>query len=372
MVIQRSMARPIRVAHVCQQLNTGGMEHLLAEFARKGNRDLVNPFFIALAARGAVADDIEACGCEVAALDEMPGLRPKIAYRLARLFRKWRIDIVHTHNTKPLLYAGPAARLAGVRGVIHTRHGCRYGSTARQNLLFALAAHCADQVICVSDDSARLSRRDGIDPRIVKTIPNGVDLDRFAFRGPDPTGPALFAGRLAPEKDVATLLLAARHVATVRPQFRLAIAGSGPSETELKELAIKLRIEDRVEFLGEVRDMPAQLSRASLFVLPSVTEGLPLTVLEAMACGLPVVATSVGGTPEAVDNDVSGLLVPSGDAAAMANALLRLHCDPDLARGMGLAGRRRADALFDVRSMVLNYECEYLRVLESRGLDVAA
>jgi glycosyltransferase involved in cell wall biosynthesis len=217
-----------------------------------------------------------------------------------------------------------------------------------------------------------LNRIDTRDRRIVKTIPNVIDLNRFSFCGPDLSGPAVFAGRLAPEKDVATLLRAARHVATVRPQFRLAIAGSGPCEAELKDLAAKLRVEGVVEFLGEVRDMPALLRRASLFVLPSITEGLPLTVLEAMACGLPVVATSVGGTPEAVDDGVSGLLVPSGDAAALADALLRVHSNADEVRAMGLAGRRRVQALFDVRSMVLQYESTYRQVLESLGVGLAA
>ena len=366
------MAQTIRVAHVCQQLNTGGMEQLLIEFARHTDRTSVEPCFVALGCRGRVADDIEACGCDVEALAEPPGVRPTLVYRLARLFRKRRIDIVHTHNTKPLLYAGPAARLAGVRGVVHTRHGCRHGATARQDLLFRAASHCADQVVCVSQDSTQRSVRDGINPRVITTIHNGIDLDRFSYGGPDDTGPAVFAGRLAAEKDVATLLRAARHLAVLRPGFRLAIAGTGPCEAELKDLAAMLRITGIVEFLGEVHDMPALLRRASLFVLPSITEGMPLAVLEAMACGLPVVATAVGGTPEAVDDGVCGLLVGTGDAVALANALLRVHSNADEARAMGLAGRRRVEAMFDLRSMVLQYEDTYRQVLETRGVSLAA
>jgi sugar transferase (PEP-CTERM/EpsH1 system associated) len=366
------MARPIRIAHVAQQLDTGGLERLLTEFARHANRDSFEPCFVAIGPRGGVADDIETCGWDVIALDEPPGLRPTIMYRLARLFRERRIDVVHTHNTKPLLYAGPAARLAGVKGVVHTRHGRRHGATPRQNLLFRLAGRCIDQVVCVSEDSARLCRSDGIDQHIVRTIPNGIDLDQFTFVGPDAAGPAVFVGRLTAEKDVGTLLRAVAHLAVDRPAFRLAVAGSGPCEAELKDLAATLRITGSVEFLGEVRDVPALLGRASLFVLPSITEGMPLTVLEAMACGLPVIATSVGGTPEAVKHGLTGLLVASGDVRAMADALLRVHSNADAARAMGQAGRERAEALFDVRQMVQRYETTYRVILECRGAAIAA
>jgi glycosyltransferase involved in cell wall biosynthesis len=358
------MAQPIRIAHVAQQLETGGMERLLAEFARHAERGRVEPCFVAIGPRGYVADDIEACGWDVTALDEPSGLRPTIVYRLARLFRDRRIDVVHTHNTKPLLYAGPAARLAGVRGVVHTRHGRRHGATARQNLLFRLAARCADRIVCVSEDSAGLCRGEGIDDRAVRTVPNGIDLQRFPFAGPDASGPAVFAGRLSPEKDVATLLRAVAHLAERLPAFRLAIAGTGPCSTTLVNLATALRIDDRVEFLGDVRDVPALLRGASLFVLPSLTEGMPLTVLEAMACGLPVVATRVGGTPEAVVHGVSGLLVPPGESVALAGALAQVHSDAVAARAMGVVGRQRVEALFDVRRMVSRYESTYREILQ--------
>jgi glycosyltransferase involved in cell wall biosynthesis len=361
------MPLPIRIAHVVQQLDTGGMERLLVEFARHADRASFEPCFVAIGPSGAVAEELAACGWDVTALAEPPGLRPTIVYRLARLFHDRRVDVVHTHNTKPLLYAGPAARLAGVRGVVHTRHGRRHGASRRQALAFRWAARCADHVVGVSDDTGRLCRGEGVDPRVVRTVPNGIDLERFPVAGPDPSGPAVFVGRLVADKGVATLLRAARAVAAVRPAFRLAIAGAGPCEAELRGLAADLGIAGGVvDFLGEVRDVSGLLGRASLFVLPSLTEGMPLTVLEAMARGLPVVATSVGGTPEAVADGETGLLVPPGDATALAGALLRVHADPEGARRMGLAGRRRAEVRFDVRRMVSEYEALYRDALGCR------
>jgi glycosyltransferase involved in cell wall biosynthesis len=197
-------------------------------------------------------------------------------------------------------------------------------------------------------------------------IHNGIDSERFSYNGPTADGPAVYVGRLSPEKDVATLLKAAAIVVAQRPSFRLQIAGTGACSAGLHALARSLQLEGNVDFLGEVRDVRALLHRASMFVLPSLTEGVPLTVLEAMACGLPVVATHVGGTPEAVLAGATGLLVPPGEPAQLADAMLRLHDNPNIARDFGRTGRARVQAHFDVRAMVAGYESLYTDVLKPR------
>jgi glycosyltransferase involved in cell wall biosynthesis len=360
------MSQPIRVTHVALQLATGGMEKLLVEFARHADSRRFQLRFIVLGARGPVAPEIEACGWEVCAMDAPPGLQPSLVWRLAQRLRQGRSDIVHTHNTRPLLYAGPAARLAGAVAVVHTRHGQRHGATRRQNALFRLAGRCADRVVCVSENSANLSAAEGIRSQSLRTIHNGIDVSRFSYTGPRPHGPAVLVGRLTPEKDVATLLRAVAEIKHARPSFRLQIAGTGPQSDDLKSLARGLSLENHVEFLGEVQDVPALLARASLFVLSSLTEGIALTILEAMARGLPVVATRVGGNPEVVVNEVTGLLVSAADPGQLAHALLRVHSDPILARRMGEAGRRRVEQQFDVRNMVAQYQSLYLEVLRTR------
>ncbi len=361
------MSGVVRVAHVALQLETGGLERLLVEFARHSDPRRFDVRFVALGARGRVAEEIESCGRPVTALRVGPGLRPSTIFRLARLFGQEHIDIVHTHNTKPLLYAGPAARLSRVAGVIHTRHGQRHGATRRQDAMFRLAGRCADRMVCVSDDALRLCRGDRVKGATLRRIWNGIDRRLFNFAGPAPHGPAVFVGRLSPEKDVATLLDAAAIAVRQVPRFRLRIAGAGPCAADLAARARELRLDAAVEFLGEVGDIPALLRRASLFVLPSRTEGLPLTVLEAMASGLPVVATRVGGTPEAVVDGVSGVLVPPGEPMSLAAALCRVYSDPAAGAQMGLAGSRRVQELFDVRTMVSQYESLYEEVLQLRA-----
>ena len=351
----------IRVAHIALQLQTGGMERLLQEFARHADRRRFELTFIALGPRGPVADELVACGWPVIALDARAGVLPSTAFRLARMFDDLRIDAVDTHNTKPLLYAGPVARAAGVPCVIHTRHGQRHGSTRRQDLLFRLAARCADHIVCVSSDCARLSRHEGLRRTLV--IPNGVDTSRFSYAGPGADGPAVFVGRLSPEKDISTLLHAAAIAVRTLPTFRLVIAGAGPLAGDLAAHSGELGLSGHVSFTGELTDIPVLLRSAAAFVLPSRTEGLPLTVLEAMAAGLPVIATHVGGTAEAVLDGRTGVLVRPGDPVGLAAALLRVCTDSALARAMGRAGRARVEALFDVRTMVERYERLYRSVL---------
>jgi sugar transferase (PEP-CTERM/EpsH1 system associated) len=349
-----------RVAHVTLSLDVGGQEKLLVEFARHADRARFALHFASLTGRGKLADTLEALGCRVIALEEPAGLRPGMIWRLRRLFRRERFDVVHTHDDKPLIYAGPAAWLAGVRRRVHTHHhGDLPQFGRRQRLLVRWAARFVNPFACVSHDSARYAARIGVPAHRTCVLWNGIDLDRFPYRGPQPGGPAVTVARLSPEKDIQNLLRATRQVADVVPSFRLEVAGDGPCRDELRRLADELRLGEHVRFLGEVKDVPALLGRAGLFVLPSQSEGISLTVLEAMARGLPVVTTRVGGNPEVVDDGATGLLVPARDSPALARAILRLAGDLDEAQVMGRAARRRVEAHFDVRKMVARYEALY-------------
>src|SRR5262249_39965400 len=158
--------------------------------------------------------------------------------------------------------------------VVATRHGQSFGVKQRQHTAFRLASWFANHVVCVSQDVADLSAQRGIAPRKLRTIWNGIDVDRFAYAGPRPGGPAVFVGRLVREKDVATLLNAVALVVKEEPAFRLEIAGDGVCRPELRQLAEQLGLQAHVRFLGEVRDVPARLQRASLFVLSSLSEGI--------------------------------------------------------------------------------------------------
>lgn len=351
---------PRRVAHVTLGLDVGGQERLLVEMARHTDFTRFEWTVIVLGARGVLADAIEAAGVRVLTLDSPPGFRPGLWRRLARLFRQEHFDVVHTHDDRPLLYAMPAAWWAGVPRRIHTHHHGRLAHVGRrQQFLLRLASRFAEHFVCVSHDSARYMIEQGVSTKRVRTLWNGIDLTRFAYQGPCDGGPIVTVARLSPEKDIANLLRAAQHVLANRPQARFEIAGDGPCRAELARLAQELNLAGRVVFHGEVRDIPALLARASLFVLPSQSEGISLTLLEAMARGLPVVTTQVGGNPEVVDAGVTGLLVPAGNPAALADAIGTILADPARGRQFGMEGRRRVENCFDIRKMLAQYESLY-------------
>jgi glycosyltransferase involved in cell wall biosynthesis len=360
----------IRVVHVANQLDVGGMEKLLVEFARHADRERFALHFVSLAGRGDLADAIEAHGWNVTALDYQFGLHPGLVVRFAGLFRQLRADVVHAHNTRPLLYAGPAARLAGTWKVICTRHNARTGTTRRLTALTRLASLTADRVVCVSSASARVALAEGIAPRRIRTLLNGVDPTQF--RPAEGDGPVVAVGRLSPEKDFATLIRAAGLAARRDPTFRLVIAGSGPCDENLRRLVAEQNLSGTVALIGQVRDVPSLLAGGSAFALSSLTEGVSIAILEAMAAQLPVVATRVGGNPEIVADGRTGRLVPPSDPAALAGALLELWLDPDRRRTMGMCGRERVVADFDVRKVVARYEAMYLEGRASRGQSAGA
>ena len=221
-----------------------------------------------------------------------------------------------------------------------------------------------DRFVCVSNDAAVLSVRQGISRRRIRTIWNGIDLERFTYAAPRNGGPVVAVARLSPEKGIENLIRAIEIAARECPSIRAEIAGDGPCLPGLIELRQRLGLTDRICFLGQVQDVPSLLQRAGLFVLPSLSEGISLTLLEAMASGVPVVATAVGGNPEVVQPNVTGLLVPAADPASLAAAIVQVMRNPAAANAMTQAGRRRLETLFDVRSMVSAYESLY----ECRGV----
>lgn len=363
-----AMPRRRHIVHISLALRTGGLERLLVDFARFQNHERFRLSFIALHDGGTPAADIEAAGCDVHILNGRGRGRFANLNSLRRLLRQLAPDVVHTHNLLPHVQGTVAAKLAGVPVVVHTRHGQRFGHGWWSSLQYRLAARWVDQAVSVSDDAARLSiSADGLDPRRVSRIWNGIDLNRFQFHGPADWASAISVARLSPEKDFPTLLKAATLVVRQIPEFRLILVGDGAERCRLDEIVRNERLQDHVQLLGERRDIPELLAQSGFFVSSSLTEGVSLTLLEAMAVGLPVLATSVGGNPEVVVNGETGRLVAPGDPAALAAGIVEMCRRRNEWQAMGRAGRRRVENHFDIRRMMEQYESLYDELLESTG-----
>ncbi|TWT82759.1 Glycogen synthase [Planctomycetes bacterium CA13] len=351
------------IVHISLGTNVGGMEKLLVEFARFADRSKFDLTFISLQEPGQVAAEIESLHWPVISLSKTPGLKLSVIAKLAKLLRTRKPTVVHTHNAAGQAYGVTAAKFARVPRVIHTRHGQCSTSTARQKMMYRSLSHWIERIVSVSNDGQQLTIRDGIAPEKAVTIHNGVDLRRFPQVRNRPIGRAIVVARLSPEKDIASLIQAMK-IATEQTKpneipFTLDIVGDGQQRQSLEALTRSLMLQDAIRFCGESDRVSDQLASASMSVLPSLTEGISLTLLEAMATGLPVVACSVGGNPEVVSDQETGILVPPGDPQALAEAMLRLHRDPALAERYGDAGRLRAEKMFCVRKMVRAYESLY-------------
>ncbi len=309
-----------------------------------------------------------------------PSADARALVSLYALMRRGRYQIVHTHISKAGVLGRLAARLAGVPVVLHTYHGpvaeVEAGGVA--GAAFRLAertmARLSDRLVAVSADTARRSLDMGLGrPSQYCVIHNGIDLARFVgWEGPRPAGlPAGAAvigavGTLTAEKSLDVLLAAAARLRARLPEMHLVLVGDGPLRRRLETQAAVLGLGPRVQFTGLVADVRPWLGHVDVLVTPSRREGLPMVLLEALAMRRPVVATRVGGIPEIIEDGANGILVPPGDAAALAEALLRLLADRELRERMGNHGRQAVVERFGLAAMLRRTEALYEELLAER------
>ncbi len=354
-------------------LDHGGQEHLIIRLCVALQRIGIRSPIVVLG-DGALVDEARRRGIETVVLAKRDGLDPLVVPSLWRLVRRQRLDVLHTHNMAPLIYGTIAARLAGIP-TINTRHG-RAPLTAPRAIW-----HLTQRVVAVSDDArTELLRHNRIDARKVGVIVNGIEVGVYAPRpdrraavrrelGIAEDAPVVGTiGRLSPEKDQATLLRAMQRLLVQIPGARLVIAGGGSLESDLRAQAATLGISSQTRFLGFRHDVQDVIHAFDVFALPSLMEGVSLTLLEAMAANLPVVTTAVGGNPEVVVQDETGCLIEPGNHVALADALSGLLRDRPRARALGAGGRRRAEAVFSLDTMVGAYVDLY-RELLGRPID---
>jgi glycosyltransferase involved in cell wall biosynthesis len=365
-----SLPRRIRVAFVLHVMQVAGAEVLVMETIRRLT-GCIEPVVFCLDKVGPLGEQLQANGVEVICFNRRPGRDLGVAWRMAREIQKHRIEVLHAHQYTPFFYAALARILAGSNTrLILTEHGRHYPDlvspmrVAANRLFFD---QCADAInACCSFSARALSRVDGFAGKRIEVIENGIEIERYGPAsdqtklrrqlGLDPTRRyAMVVARFHPVKDHASLIAAFARVATVRDDADLLLAGDGPLRSDLEAQVNDLGLGGRVRFLGVRADVPDLLRAVDIFALTSVSEAASLTLLEAMASELPVVVTAVGGNPEIVRHGQEGLLVPRGDVAAIAKALLRLLSDPDSRRQLGRAGRTRVQERYRLEQTIGAY-----------------
>jgi sugar transferase (PEP-CTERM/EpsH1 system associated) len=376
---RRGAGSPRRLMHVVISLEVGGLERFVADLVRATDRGRFEVEVCCLDEPGALAAELRDAGVRVTSLGLSRAGGAEVLRALTRRMRRAGTDVVHTHNVLAHKFGALAARCAGVPVVVHTKHGRNFVrrpfERPKSQLYSHLLSWITDKVVTVSDDARRVARRyELVPPRKLVTIANGVDVRRFelevdrpALRRelglPDDARVVGNVARFVPEKDHGTLLRAFARVVPEIPRAHLLLAGDGPLLEPARRLSRELGIERRVRFAGRRADVPRLLQLLDAFVLSSITEGIPISLLEAMAAEVPVVATAVGGNPEVVSDGATGLLCPPRDPAALAGRVVDLLRDGARARRLAAAAKADVVASYSLERTAATYEALYAALL---------
>jgi glycosyltransferase involved in cell wall biosynthesis len=365
-------ATPIPIGILFSSFEPGGTERQMTELVRRLDRTRWQVHVAGFHARGAWLDRVR----EAAPFTDLDvrSLRRADAVDRARRFARWCIDrnlqVLHTTDLPSNIFGQPAAAFARVPVRIANRREVNPGRAAHELIAQRIGYACAHQVVANCAAAAERLRSEGVPARKIAVIPNGLDVDAYAPREPiTRVRRVVTVANLRREKGHDVLLDAAAIVVRRFPDARFDIVGAGPELARLTARAETLSLGAAVSFLGHCEDVRTRLAAADLFVLPSRSEAFPNAVLEAMAIGLPPIASAVGGLLEMIESGRSGVLVPPDDPGSLAEEISRLMADPTTAARMGAAARARAQT-FSFARMVAAFESVYLTA-RRRGVSPA-
>jgi sugar transferase (PEP-CTERM/EpsH1 system associated) len=385
------MSTPPLVAHVIFRLDIGGLENGLVNLLNAMPRERYRHAIVCLTEHTDFRARLKRDDVSLHALHKRPGHDAGLYWRLWRCLRALAPDVVHTRNLTAL-EAQVAAACAGIRYRVHGEHGVElddlHGTRRRHRLLRRLLNPLVSEHVTVSRDlSAWVERELGVPAARITQVYNGVDTQRFrpasgareglppGFAGPD----AIVLGtvaRMATIKDPLTLVRGFLELLATEPdgreRLRLVLIGDGPELERVRRALADAGAGDLAWLSGARDDVPQLLRAMDVFVLGSLNEGISNTILEAMASGLPVIATRVGGNSELVVDGSTGMLVPAADPAALAAAARAYLREPELRRRHGRAARERVLGCFSMDAMVRGYLGVYDRLLGRDALARAA
>ncbi len=370
------MKKPINLMQVTHDLAIGGLQQVVVNICRTINRDMFHVTVLCLRGLGELVPEIEKLGIKVILLSQKNNGTDYLSFlKIAQVFRNEEVEVIHTHNSQPLIEGTMGSLLSGVKRIVHTDHGRIFPDKKRYMFAERLASMFCYKIVGVSLKTAQdLMKYEKIPPKKVITISNGVDGSKFNISidkehkkdelGIKNKGPIIgLASRLSEEKGVKYLISAMPKIINNYPDCCLIIAGNGHLKKELQDYTIKLGVRENIVFIGSRIDMPELFNLFDLVVLPSISEGMPMVLLEAMAAGCPIVATEVGGVPAIIQHDHNGSLVKPGDPDALVSAILRLIGDKELRARYSYHGLDIFNNKYSAEIMTRKYEQLYWGIM---------
>ena len=360
------------IVHIIDRMPPDGAERLLVEVLHHRDSTL-DYHLLCLVEGGSLIAEVEALGIPCTILCKKPGFDLLHAWELYRWLQRKQPGIVHTHLFTADTWGRLCAWLAGVPGIFATVHSANTWKTRVHLTIDRLLARVSTRVIACSDTVETTLLQQRLPRSTVVSIPNGVDLQRISTARPVdlqrafslPPGQPVFAlvGRLHPAKGHADLLPALHELWQAGHRFSVLFVGEGELDSELKASVAALGLSDCVHFTGFRDDVIGILKSIDFLLMPSRWEGLPLTLLESMACGTPALASRVGGIPDVIDNGCNGMLFDSGDTATLVQCLLQILQGWPADSDMPSAARRTVEQRFSAALVAAAYEALYAEVL---------
>ncbi|PHR94618.1 MAG: glycosyltransferase [Blastopirellula sp.] len=365
------------LCHVLHTMNVGGAEILAKQYALRA-ADGFNVVFACLDELGELGSGLRDAGFTVEVIGRKPGFDMRCVWNLSRMFKKYDVKAIHAHQYGPFLYSAIARRLSGSPPILFLEHGRAYPDYRRPKRVFAnrFLLCKKDRVAAVGEDVRQaLISYEGISGDRVEVVYNGIDLSAYdsqrklrnevrqELQYDDDDQIVIQVARLNHLKDHVTAIRAIGKLSQEFPKLKLLLAGDGEERHSLEQLINELNLEDKVQLLGSRNDVPRLLQAADMFLLSSISEGIPLTLIEAMASGLPCVSTDVGGTSEVIDHEKNGLLAEKGNPDDIADKLSMLLTDKMRAKQMAEAGYAQAHQRFSDLKMHQRYNQIYCEML---------